>query len=622
MDSKPLVCGFLILIGAQAALAVNCRDIREAKAIGNKCYCPQSKQYFDPATDPTACSLDRVVQGATVLSQLNRQRERECNCNIPAPPACPQAFKRAVLSDERSSLLGDMVGIKSASENCNVATPMGRNLSAEELENQFINSPQYSLGNPPPTRITNAECLPKDMTRNMLSIPYLADTKPYTEENRKAVIGEYYYTMNRLNKGELLDVESIAGIDNLLEEVRPDGTRPGFLAGVDCLSAGNPEIAMKCKMLRNDKCLPRTEAARRERFDDVIAQTQNVLSLRQYLDEETSKRKNRPFGANIASALQPNSEDARYKSLKEQVEGLEAEFPWIQGAKFKELYKGNPTDTGAVREAFKGQMRLNREELVARQRQIREGRQCINAPAGRCFNVGVLLTKLPELPDKDIVAGQYDYIAGASCRVATRPGVAEAQKVQMNLTAAVVGGGAGMIASRAYVFGRAVPAWLQSGAKAVGAAANVPNIINSVDSVMKACDGIANLAVSNSGSSAVSCSSYTGPNVMSYAGCRAAVRNEAILALLPIGAFKAAAIARMPRSWLQARVSARAAQAGDLANLEKNIGSAELGNVFTIAGKARPENQNRLLRLLYGAKTKAEGQGLIEKFKKICGAKK
>lgn len=419
-------------------------------------------------------------------------------------PKCPEVLIKAVTeTDKKGGLLGLLSdGIKISNCTENHLNPKNVPFNSKQVEENFGMYASTKLDERPVDFIS--KCL---------------DGKTISEDDKKGIIGDYYWAMNRLTQQAKADLEAITSIDLTLgktgETMHWNGTDPktrGWVYSTDLLP-GSKKWQAQLKQCPAQKVNP--QSGRTEGMEQMITQTQSALYAIYKLQQQRESLPTTtiyPPGAGMGPSMPYKGIDEgskEYKAWQTSMEMIKNTAPWLKGDEGKRLleimndksgkyaalpgvfYPGK-TGRDLVAGILEKQLYANRRGVHSQIQDLAKGAQCLAQPASSagCLNDQVKKTfeklspwdpwqkiaptevdatgqpvewkNLPKA-DKDRMMWTRSYMADAQCRYDQRgnkQAVADAGfdlGLNVGITLATAGLGAVLSAGKAAITaGRAV----------------------------------------------------------------------------------------------------------------------------------------------------------------------
>ncbi len=300
-----------------------------------------------PGYSPTSATVDNLTAGETRSVELNLQKtcpwmvkeifkanlERKSKPTYIMPPSSSGMLGTVItlFSIVRDSLIADH--LFDPAQSCGSVASAGSSL-AEGLESELQNNKYISVPN---IGTDSGEPLSPNIAQCLISSEFLTDNS-ITEDDRKAVISEYYYLITRLESAALGIIETIASIDSLKGNPILGGVNNYDLQYVSRPKKWGTELA---------KCAP---AGSWGNFaNETISKFKSSLRLKKKIDNISEKMAVIKFQLGTLNGIEQSEaqrEDLNreYKLLEKTLskstakkEYLEGRAPWITTQEFNSV---------------------------------------------------------------------------------------------------------------------------------------------------------------------------------------------------------------------------------------------------------------------------------------------
>jgi hypothetical protein len=314
--------------------------------------------------------LGKVIQDYEKMVQVSKMSLTQCQlaemCSIPNGNPylkCPRWFMKK-FADYKGNFWGTMPD--SPSKMCNMDTESGfeKNISAAALESALAKSPQTSLG----------------ANKEMLSSCFLPDkTNEYSAKERRVLTAQYYQQMNRLKQATLSSLESMAAIDEFINE--------DFLGPSDCEDPRIIQTRIWCERLRNCNTPQQKKEKAQMLRDETFFAMQMIRDLEQ----------NRGH-----CAKNPDHKDDPgicHEAIDQQIEMIKSTYPLTDGSIFKKSMEGRPVDKVSISNALNEQLKVNKKELLETLSDYKKATACLNAEVDDCdVDLDKIIASTPSVP--------------------------------------------------------------------------------------------------------------------------------------------------------------------------------------------------------------------------------
>lgn len=315
---------------------------------------------------------------------------------------CPRWMNQK-LKDNRESGLFGIVG--SPNYICNTPEKEGEEFlrtnffdGPESLENYLSSHPATAIPGVDPGHISS--CVSSGYTTGG-SGRTPKKTVTYHQEERKAIVADWYYSMKRLNTGTIGTIESIASIDSiLLKDVSSSESKllpkdKFWSKGTDnsCVVAHLPQASARCEQLKTS-CKPQGGLGK------LVIETEGALKQRDELREQMKQIKY-PRGRRKSDDPQVLAAKAAKKEIEQKIQLVENLYPMIKGAEFEDYAEDGKASKKQIREGIVRQLVANREKLVEKLDNNRKASKCLNSyqyDSDACDEIDNIIAANPESP--------------------------------------------------------------------------------------------------------------------------------------------------------------------------------------------------------------------------------
>jgi len=240
--------------------------------------------------------------------------------------------------------------------------------------------------------LTSQELTNSRREMNTLSNPICLNHPSHklTEEDKKIIISDYYYSTNRL-KGALLGaLESVASMNSLMfEPLMKDDS--GVINEV-CKTTNLSVAKDWCAKLQS--CSPEGG------LDTLVEETEQALAVISELDKQIAEQEksiktlppdNRSLGGN---KLKIDKINKKKQEIEEKRSLVISMFPWVEGKEFKRIYDSKK---GNTERAIKEQFKTNKSLLVSKINQYNQAIDCLvnNSKHKTCETLYEILDQVP-----------------------------------------------------------------------------------------------------------------------------------------------------------------------------------------------------------------------------------
>jgi hypothetical protein len=306
----------------------------------------------------------------------------------PARPKCPGVLEHLVnQEDKEGGVLGWLTGGITVS-NCTDSLVKGSLLpSPAALESSFQNYAGSSLEGVPQDFIER--CLTERNGRKR--------GKKFSDDEKRAIISDYYWAMAQLSQQGKANLESIASIDLALGETGSGVLTAGTSNNMPYSSKHLPGTEkFESKLKQCPAALKDPSTGRTQSMEQMIEQTQIALRALAKIDEEL---KNLP-SKNVTSSQvgdpsampsnEPDTKGDRYKALQKARELVISSAPWLRGTEGQTILKemksspnsllsGSANSRNRVAEVLKAQLLANRKAMHKQIQDLNKASECFHS---------------------------------------------------------------------------------------------------------------------------------------------------------------------------------------------------------------------------------------------------
>lgn len=233
----------------------------------------------------------------------------------------------------------------------------------------------------------------------------------YHEEERKAVLAEYYYKMARLKKGMMAVIESITAIDNMLLQFAPNGN-PSLVTkdipfgeelhkvyskdkfyrdnGKNCGSKFIPSSMKYCQKLISS-CSPKGG------LNEIRNETLHAMYILRKLEREKQEAYNDedPFGHVMGEDVDPRSEAAEKK-----ITAFKSMYPWLASEQFQDSQKSDKPSGIEIQKGLINHFGETRKKLLEKLGDFKGAIECLNSEKDKskgCKKIDELVGASPDV---------------------------------------------------------------------------------------------------------------------------------------------------------------------------------------------------------------------------------
>lgn len=334
-----------------------------------------------------------VAQTSAVLSGSLTVEAPQCNTFVNFSN-CPTWMKNQLVENRgdrwRDILARNVGGMITANEGCNIAKE-GLGFSAtsfknpQDLENFLANS-RAGLSSPP--QFLN-QCLAKEGLDQV-----------YGPDERKSLVAEFYYKMNRLRQGSHGALEAIANYDGLL------GQETTFWNSDECKS---DELTTARFCNEQAKC-PINHISAQEEHRKTTQELTDLMPHYLKAEAELKTAQSTQCGGrrgNPQACL--DAKNAKIKKLQTVLNLFQDRYPYLQAGsvfrnEFAKLQKQQGKNApnlrlGHISVALRDQYKHDRDSTMKEWLDARKAAQCLQGTAGRnidCDEIEQTVEKMPE----------------------------------------------------------------------------------------------------------------------------------------------------------------------------------------------------------------------------------
>ena len=333
-----------------------------------------------------------VAEVTTALSTTISPEAPQCNAFVEFS-SCPTWMKNQLVENRgdrwRDILARNVGGMITANEGCNIAKEgLGFNGTSfknpQDLENFLANS-RAGLSSPP-------QFLNQCMVKQGLD-------QVYGPDERKTLVSEFYYKMNRLRQGSHGALEAIANYDGLL------GQETSFWNSDECKS---DELTTARFCNEQAKC-PINQFTAQDEHRKTTQELTDLMPHYVKAEEALAKAKKSNCGGRRQNAQA--CADARTKEIAKYETVLKLfqdRYPYLQSGsvfrkEFAKMQKEQGTNApnlrlGHISVALRDQYKHDRDSTMKEWQEARNAAQCLQGTAGRdadCDEIEKTVEKMP-----------------------------------------------------------------------------------------------------------------------------------------------------------------------------------------------------------------------------------